>query len=182
MNDKHASKYLSLVLRHAPEKAGLTLDEGGWADLDTLLANGPKGLTREVVERVVAESDKQRFSLVPAPDGGARIRANQGHSVPVDLGLTPVEPPEHLYHGTYRAAVAAIEETGLSKMRRHHVHLAAETGTAVTVGMRTGTPVLFRVRAGAMHRDGFPFFRSTNGVWLTDHVPPRYLERVETQS
>lgn len=170
MDPKRVSKYLSLVLRHEPERIGLSLDAGGWVELAELVANGPAWLTAEAVLKAVAENDKQRFSVV---DG--RIRANQGHSVAVDLDLKPEVPPNLLYHGTFPGALAAIEVEGLQKMARHHVHLAAETGTATIVGKRSGTPVVLTVRAGEMHRDGHVFFRSVNGVWLTDHVPPRYL-------
>jgi len=112
----------------------------------------------------------------PVKDG--LIRASQGHSVPVDLGLKPVPPPEVLYHGTYHKVVGSIRQKGLLKMNRHAVHLASETTTAETVGRRSGTPVLFKVLAQAMHKDGYAFFVSDNGVWLTNHVPPQYLEQI----
>lgn len=176
MDPKRLSKYLSIILRHAPEKGRITLDAEGWADLDLLVRNAPSGVTRAAIEKVVAENDKQRFTIE-----GDRIRANQGHTVEVNLNLVPVEPPEFLYHGTYPGAVQAIWAHGLLKMQRHHVHLAADTGTAVTVGRRSGTPILFEVHAGQMHRDGYPFYRSSNGVWLTDHVSPQYLREVTSE-
>jgi len=164
---------LSLILRHDPGKIGLTLDRGGWADLDELLRLAPPWVTREAVERAVAENDKQRFTV---KDG--RIRANQGHSIDVILDLVALEPPEFLYHGTYHKVVDAIWAEGLKRMARHHVHMAAETGTAVTVGRRSGTPVVFKILARAMHQEGHVFYCSDNGVWLTDHVPPKYLKRL----
>lgn len=173
MTPKHLSKYLSLILRHDPKRGGITLDAEGWADLDQLLQGAPKGTTREAIEQVVAENDKQRFTIK-----GNKIRANQGHSVDVNLNLEEVPPPDFLYHGTYYEALDPILREGLSKMRRHHVHMAAEMGTAVTVGRRSGTPVVFRVHAGRMYRENFKFYRSVNGVWLTDHVPPAYLQQM----
>jgi len=169
---RQTSRYLSKILRHQPESIGLELDAQGWGSLSDLIRLSPPWVTRERVEKAVSDNDKQRFTI---KDG--RIRANQGHSIKVDLGMLPVEPPEFLYHGTYRKVVAAILAGGLKKMNRHHVHMAAETGTAVIVGKRQGAPVVFKVLAGQMHRDGYEFFQSTNGVWLTDHVPPKYLEQ-----
>lgn len=167
------SKWLSLILRHDPGKIGLTLDRGGWASLDELLRKAPPWVTRDAVVQAVTENDKQRFTI---KDG--RIRANQGHSIEVELDLVAVEPPEFLYHGTYHKVVDLIWAEGLRKMARHHVHMAAETGTAVTVGRRSGTPVVFKILAAKMHAEGFIFYRSDNGVWLTEHVPPTYLERL----
>ena len=169
------SKYLSLHLRHQPETLGLELGPGGWVSVSALLAGAAKNgfpITREELEDVVAGSDKQRFSLNA---GGTQIRANQGHSVPVDLQLEPVEPPEILYHGTGANSVAAILTTGLEKMSRHHVHLSPDVPTAINVGKRHGRPVVLEVSALTMHRDGHVFFRSTNGVWLVESVPAQYL-------
>lgn len=172
MSTKRVSRYLSLILRHEPEKAAVTPDGEGWVDLDRLVENSPEWVTTQAVIDAVAGNDKQRFSLV---DG--RIRANQGHSIKVDLGLQAMTPPHLLFHGTYPGAIGAIEREGLRKMNRHHVHLAEETGTATTVGRRTGTPIVFTVLAGAMHEAGYVFYRSINGVWLTDQVPPKFLRR-----
>ncbi|MBZ9712345.1 RNA 2'-phosphotransferase [Deinococcus multiflagellatus] len=168
MNDRTLSKRLSYLLRHAPHEAGLTLAPGGWVPLEPLLAH--LRVTRADVERVVAGNDKQRFSL-----RGDQIRANQGHSVPVDLELVPQTPPEVLYHGTHPAALAAIVQDGLRAMSRHHVHLSADRETAARVGARRGRPVVLTVRAGAMHAAGHLFYRSENGVWLVDRVPPEFL-------
>jgi putative RNA 2'-phosphotransferase len=174
-----ASKFLSRHLRHRPERLGLTLAPGGWVGVDRLLracAAAGVPLTREELDTVVRENDKQRFSFDPT---GTRIRANQGHSVAVDLGLRPVAPPATLYHGTGRAAVPAILREGLHKMRRHHVHLSADAETARRVGARHGPPAIVAVDAAAMAAAGIPFYRSENGVWLVDAVPPRYLELVD---
>ena len=168
MNDKQLSRRLSYLLRHAPGEAGLALEPGGWVPLAPLLAH--LGVTREQVERVVATNNKRRFSLE-----GERIRANQGHSVPVELDLAPTEPPPVLYHGTYPGALDAIKREGLKSMSRHHVHLSPDVETARQVGARRGQPVVLTVRAGEMHGAGHVFFLSTNGVWLTDRVPPEFL-------
>ena len=171
------SKFLSLVLRHRPDRIGLALDAQGWASVDDLIgrANAAgQSLTRELLWRVVAESEKQRFALSP---DGARIRANQGHSVAVDLALEEQQPPETLYHGTVERFLAAIKREGLRRGARHHVHLSADRDTALAVGGRRGAPILLVVAAGAMWRDGQRFYRSANGVWLTDAVPPGYLSR-----
>lgn len=169
------SKFMSLVLRHQPKLAGLTLDEGGWADVDMLLAAMQrKGMVvdRALLERVVAENDKKRFSL---SEDGKRIRANQGHSIPVDLGLPPLAPPELLYHGTARQYLASIRRDGLLKRKRHAVHLSPDAETAARVGQRHGEPVVLVIEAGKMAADGHLFYCSANGVWLTDHVPPAYI-------
>lgn len=172
MDAKRLSKYLSLVLRHKPEVGRIVLDAEGWTDIATLIANiSGGGVTRADVERVVQESDKQRFTI-----DGDRIRANQGHSVSVDLKLEALEPPEFLYHGTNLRAFQFIKVQGLMKGTRHHVHMSEESGTAIAVGRRTGAPVLCQVAALRMHHDGHSFYRSANGVWLADHVPPQYLK------
>ena len=170
------SKYLSLHLRHRPERLGLELAPGGWVEVDTLLAacaDDHFPISRDELAEVVRKNDKQRFSF---DETGTRIRASQGHSVPVDLGLEPVPPPDVLYHGTPEGAVPAILEGGLSRMSRHHVHLSASVPDALVVARRRrGRPVVLEVDAAGMSRDGHLFYRSANGVWLTDHVPARYL-------
>lgn len=168
------SKLLSLALRHDPPALGLRLDDAGWAEVGAVLAGlAAKGetVTREELEEVVRTSDKQRFALE-----GSRIRANQGHSVDVELGLDRREPPEVLYHGTVARFLAAIREEGLVKGQRTHVHLSADVRTAEVVARRRGTPVVIEVRARAMHETGHAFYLSDNGVWLTEHVPPRFLD------
>jgi putative RNA 2'-phosphotransferase len=169
------SKTLARYLRHAPEEIGLTLEPGGWVGVDALLnALKQKGkiVSREKLEAVVSQNDKRRFSFDATRE---RIRANQGHSTSVDLELEPMEPPETLYHGTASANLTAILETGLVRMKRHHVHLSHDTETAHRVGSRHGKPVVLRVRARAMRDAGFVFYRSENGVWLADSVPAEYL-------
>jgi len=169
------SRRLSYVLRHAPTSVGLTIAPGGWVEVDALLAGLAAhglALTRTQLTEVVVASDKQRFAF---DRDGERIRANQGHSVPVDLQLVPEQPPAVLFHGTVASAVDAIAREGLSRRGRHHVHLSPDAATARSVGGRRGRPVVLVVAAGEMWDDGLSFFRSANGVWLTGHVPPRYL-------
>lgn len=170
------SKFLSLVLRHDPGAIGITLDPNGWVAVDDLLsaaARSGNAITREQLDEVVATNDKKRFAFSP---DGTRIRASQGHSVEVELGLDPVEPPERLFHGTATRSVESIRAEGLVRQSRQHVHLSPDEETAIRVGQRHGKPVVLVVRAGQMHRDGHAFYRSDNGVWLTDSVPPEYLD------
>lgn len=169
------SKFLSRVLRHAPEDLGLTLEPGGWVAVQDLLTGAERAgfrVTTDELAEVVRSSDKQRFAF----DGcGTRIRANQGHSVEVDLQLEPAEPPAELFHGTADRNREAILRDGLRKMARHHVHLSADQDTAIRVGTRHGRPIVFVIDAARMWADGRAFFRSANGVWLVDAVPPEYL-------
>ncbi|MGV4888415.1 RNA 2'-phosphotransferase [Streptomyces viridosporus] len=167
------SKYLSRHLRHQPGRIGLSLDEGGWVEIDTLIAAAAAHgfpFTREELDHVVAVNDKRRFAVE-----GSRIRASQGHSVEVDLGLPSAAPPPYLYHGTVARALDAIRAEGLRPMDRHDVHLSADRETATRVGARRGRPVVLSVDAAAMHRDGHVFRVSANGMWLTRAVPARYL-------
>jgi putative RNA 2'-phosphotransferase len=171
------SKLLAMILRHDPGSVGLRLDGGGWVGIEALaeaLGRHGHALGRDGVLAVAASSDKARFTVSP---DGARIRAAQGHSVEVDLGLAPAEPPEVLFHGTAEGAVAAILAEGLRPMARQHVHLSADPATATRVGQRHGRPVVLRVAAGAMRRDGLTLWQADNGVWLTGEVAPRYLSR-----
>lgn len=172
------SKYLSLHLRHKPEKIGLSLAPGGWVSVEELLAAcGRNGMPirREELDLVVKNSDKQRFSF---DEGATRIRANQGHSTRVDLQLEPKMPPAVLYHGTATKHLDSILATGLRKMSRHHVHLSMDIPTAVKVGARHGKPVIFKVDAARMHESGHIFYVSENGVWLVEEVPPSFLTPV----
>jgi putative RNA 2'-phosphotransferase len=168
------SRALAHVLRHRPQSIGVELDPGGWVRVDVLLAafaaHG-RPMSRGLLDRVVAGTDKRRFELA-----GDRIRAAQGHSVPVDLDLEPLPPPDVLYHGTVERFLPRIREQGLDRGRRHHVHLSPDVATAVTVGRRReGRTVVLRIDADGMHRDGYAFYRSANGVWLTDRVPPQWI-------
>jgi putative RNA 2'-phosphotransferase len=171
-------KRLSYVLRHRPDSVGLALDEAGWVDVGALLtalAGAGLRLSRADLEHVVAADDKRRFAFDRT---GRRIRASQGHSVPVALGYAPAVPPAELFHGTVERFLLPILAEGLRPGRRHAVHLSPDAGTAREVGARRGRPVVLRVDAGAMAADGFAFSRSANGVWLVDAVPPRFLTRL----
>lgn len=170
-----ASKFLSLVLRHRPDLIGLSLDAAGWADMAELirLSQGHRTLTRDVIEAVVAGSDKQRFAI---SEDGLRIRANQGHSIDVDLALEVVAPPELLYHGTATRFLEAIRREGLLRGDRHHVHLSADIDTALRVGVRHGKPVVLLIHAAEMAAAGHAFRRSANGVWLADAVPAAFID------
>jgi len=171
-----ASKFLSRVLRHRPDSIGIELGEGGWVEVDTLLVRcRDRGelLTRAQLLEVVSRCDKQRFALSA---DGQRIRASQGHSVKIDLGYAVAEPPAELFHGTTRSRLEVIRVEGLRAMRRHHVHLSACAETAARVGRRHGPPIVLRVRADRMVVAGHTFFESANGVWLTEKVPPEFLE------
>jgi putative RNA 2'-phosphotransferase len=172
-----ASKYLARHLRHDPGRLGLSLDRGGWVRVDALLnacALHDFALTRHELVEVVERNDKQRFSFDATGD---RIRANQGHSVDVDLGLAIVRPPSVLFHGTVLQRLDEVMGQGLRRMRRHHVHLSPDVDSARKVGARHGQPVVLEVAAGEMHDAGFAFLLSDNGVWLTGEVPPGYLRR-----
>ncbi|HEX6606968.1 MAG TPA: RNA 2'-phosphotransferase [Chloroflexia bacterium] len=169
------SKYLSKHLRHQPQRLGLTLQPGGWVPVEDLLAACARmhfPISRAELEEVIARNNKQRFALDAT---GTLIRANQGHSVPVDLQLAQVAPPPMLYHGTAAHLVETIQREGLRKMARHHVHLSPDPETARIVGARHGSPVVFAVDAATMQQAGTPFYCSANGVWLVDAVPPAYL-------
>ena len=171
---KKKSKALALALRHRPEKVGLTLDEGGWASVEDLLQ--AMRMTHDELETVVRDNDKRRFAF---DETGTRIRASQGHSVDVELGLQAQAPPDALYHGTHSGAVEAILVGGLQRMARHAVHLSPDVETATRVGARRGRPVVLRVDARRMHEEDHVFTRSENGVWLVDEVPPEYIERID---
>jgi len=170
-----ASKFLSYVLRHEPGALGLDLDPGGWIDVHTLLdrarAEG-HSLDREDLHTVLHHGEKERFAL---SEDGSKIRANYGHSIDVDLELTPTVPPEHLYHGTARPALASIRDQGLQPQSRQYVHLSSTQEEAKSVGRRHGPPVLLTVDAQALYEAKHALYRSTDAVWLTDRVPPRFL-------
>ena len=177
MSDNDTSKYISLILRHKPETIGITLDEHGWANVSELIAgvNKTHPLDTEILERIVAEDEKQRYSFNVDK---TLIRANQGHSIPVDVELEEVAPPDILYHGTGEKYTASIEGQGLIPKSRLYVHLSGDIDTARKVGSRHGKPVIYEVKSGKMYRDGITFYRSENGVWLTKFVDAKYLERL----
>jgi len=170
------SKFLSYVLRHNPGALGLALDPGGWADVDTLLdrarADG-RAIDRSLLKRVIAHGEKERFAL---SDDETKIRANYGHSIDVDLDLTPTVPPEHLYHGTARQTLSVIRDDGLRPQSRQYVHLSSTRDEAVRVGSRHGTPVVLTVDAQGLHEAGHTLYHSTDAVWLTDRVPTQFLQ------
>jgi putative RNA 2'-phosphotransferase len=171
------SKNLAKHLRHAPQELGLTLQPGGWAPVDDLLAAARRHgfpISYDDLVECVETNDKQRFAFDVS---GELIRANQGHSAPVDLQLEEREPPETLYHGTVERFLPSILKDGLVRGKRHHVHLSKDVETATRVGARRGRPVILKVDAGQMHRDGHKFLLFANGVWLTDAVPPAYLTK-----
>ena len=175
-NRTASGRLIALILRHKPEMIGIKLDEHGWADVDKLLegVNRNHSLTREQLEEIVRTDNKQRF---PFNEDKTKIRANQGHSISVDVELQEAEPPEFLYHGTGEKFVSSIKETDILPCNRLYVHLSSDIDTAIKVGSRHGKPFVFTVSSGQMYRDGYKFFRSVNGVWLTKKVEAKYLTR-----
>lgn len=176
MSLKDVSRYMSLILRHKPEAIGISLDEHGWANVDELIAGIAKNneFNMEILEEIVRTDEKQRYSF---NEDKSLIRANQGHSIPVDVELEEKEPPEILWHGTGEKYVASIDEQGLIPKSRLYVHLTKDKETAVKVGKRHGNPVLYQVRAKQMYEEGYKFYQSVNGVWLTKEVPVKYIEK-----
>jgi putative RNA 2'-phosphotransferase len=176
-NTVRISKFLSKHLRHAPEAIGITLEPGGWVNVDTLLeacAKHGMRISRETLDTVVTENNKQRFGF---DETGTLIRANQGHSTNVELEFESLTPPETLYHGTATKFLPSILETGIQRMKRHHVHLSSDTETAAKVGSRHGKLVILEVNTRAMVEEGFVFYRSENNVWLVDNVPVKFLNQ-----
>lgn len=179
MNLTRISKFISLVLRHKPEEAEISLNRGGWANVEELI----KGVNTKMdasfgikeLEKIVETDDKNRYSF---NDDKTLIRANQGHSINVDLGLKPLVPPIYLYHGTASKYFESIYDKGILPKSRMYVHLSGDIDTAEKVGKRHGTPVIFRVSAREMYEDGYSLYLSENGVWLTDSVPPKYLQAI----
>lgn len=176
MSHNKTSRFLSMILRHKPEVIGITLDEHGWASVSELIEGVSRTRTfnMQILEQIVAEDEKQRYSF---NEDRTLIRANQGHSIPVDVELDEVVPPEILFHGTGEKYTESIDKQGLIHKSRLYVHLSGDRETAEKVGMRHGKPVIYVVKSGRMYRDGYRFFRSVNGVWLIDHVPVCYLEK-----
>ena len=176
MSINELSKYVSLILRHKPETIGITLDEHGWANVDELIAGIAKTheISMGILEDIVRTDNKQRYSF---NEDRTRIRANHGHSIPVDVELEEKEPPELLWHGTGEKYVDSIDKQGLISKSRLYVHLSKDEETAISVGKRHGVPVLYQVKARQMYNDGYKFYFSVNGVWLTVEVPTKYLEK-----
>ena len=179
--NRNTSKYISYILRHKPEAIGITLDEHGWANVDELIDGVSKThpLTFDELEKIVQTDEKQRYSF---NEDKTLIRANQGHSIAVDVELEKVIPPEILYHGTGVKFMEAIDKIGLIPKSRIYVHLSENIDTAIKVGKRHGTPVVYKINSRQMHLDGFVFFLSVNGVWLTEKVPTEYLEKIPMES
>ena len=177
MGLKETSKYISLILRHKPETIGITLDEHGWANVDELISGIAKTheMNMNILEEIVSTDEKQRYSF---NDDKTKIRANQGHSIQVDVELEEMRPPEILWHGTGEKFTGSIDEQGLIPKSRLYVHLSKDEETAFKVGTRHGKPVLYIVKVKEMFKDGYKFFLSKNGVWLTKEVPVKYLEKL----
>ena len=177
MNLNNTSKFISLILRHKPEAIGITLDEHGWANVSELIAGISKQqpFDMAMLEEIVATDNKQRYSF---NEDKTLIRANQGHSIPVDVELPEKQPPEYLWHGTGQKYTASIEKQGLIPKSRLYVHLSADEATARSVGQRHGKLAMYRVKSGEMGKAGYKFYLSVNGVWLTKAVPTEYLERL----
>ena len=184
MNENHnrdlnsTSKFISLILRHKPEVIGITLDEHGWANVEELVVGIRKTrmFDMEMLEEIVRTDSKMRYSF---NEDKTLIRANQGHSIPVDVELPVATPPEYLYHGTGQKYVESIDKIGLIPKSRLYVHLSGDMDTAVKVGSRHGKPVVYQVSSGRMQEDGFVFYHSVNGVWLVKEVPAAYLEKIK---
>lgn len=176
--EQETSKYLSLILRHKPEVIGIMLDEHGWANVDELIEGIAKTqpMDMELLEKIVSEDEKQRYSF---NEDKSLIRANQGHSIPVDVELRKTEPPDILWHGTGMKYVDSIDREGLIPKSRLYVHLSKDIDTAVKVGRRHGKPIVYQVNARKMRKDGYDFFLSVNGVWLTKNVSPQYLTKTK---
>ena len=177
MGLKETSKYISLILRHKPETIGITLDEHGWANVDELISGIAKTheMNMNILEKIVSTDEKRRYSF---NDDKTKIRANQGHSIQVDVELEEMRPPEILWHGTGEKFTGSIDEQGLIPKSRLYVHLSKDEETAFKVGTRHGKPVLYIVKAKEMFKDGYKFYLSKNGVWLTKEVPVKYLEKL----
>ncbi|TGL58725.1 RNA 2'-phosphotransferase [Leptospira sarikeiensis] len=176
MNDPtKISKYLSYILRHAPGSIGLTLMDDGWLRIEDLISASEEHgnfISIKSIQDVVKNSDKQRFLI---SGDGLFIKANQGHSVSIELNFKEVKPPDQLYHGTAKQFLKSIQEQGLLKMKRHHVHLSDSEEKARQVGMRRGSPIVLAIKSSFMFEAGEKFYLSENGVWLTDHVSPAYI-------
>lgn len=173
----HISKFLSMILRHRPEEVGIMLDEHGWADVEELIELSGENLgvnfTKEQLRQMIEENDKPRFSF---NDDETKIKANYGHSVPVDLALEPATPPEILYHGTAIRFLENIQKEGIMRRARNYVHLSGDEETALEVGARHGKPIVLNVNTGKMARDGFTFFKTNDDTWLTEKVPKKYVD------
>lgn len=175
-NRVRLSKFMSLVLRHQPEVIGRSLDRGGWMSIEDLVSGASRagvGLTREVVIAIAGDDEKGRYAL---SEDGLKIKATYGHSIEVDLGLKACRPPEQLFHGTATRSLDSIKLAGIARKRRRYVHLSADRVTAAKVGGRHGRPVILAIQAVRMFEAGFLFYHSESGIWLTERVPPEYID------
>ncbi|WP_460217799.1 RNA 2'-phosphotransferase [Psychroserpens sp. MEBiC05023] len=174
---KRISKFLSLVLRHRPEYINLELNDNGWAEVNELIEKARRRqvyFSEDELHDIVVTNDKQRFAF---NDNKTKIRANQGHSVKtIDLEFEAVKPPQMLYHGTVAKFLDSIKNTGLQKRSRQHVHLSEDLDTANLVGSRRGAAVILKIDSGDMYKQGYEFYQSENGVWLTSHVPTAFIQ------
>ena len=170
--EKHVktSKYLALILRHDPSRAGIVLDNHGWCNIDKLLSG--MHISRKVLDEVVSTDEKRRYTISA---DGKKIRAAQGHSVPIDLDLEEVVPPDILYHGTNARSLKSIREHGLNRMHRQFVHLSSTRDLAMAVGARRGDPLVLSIEAKRMSDVGHNFYLSENNVWLCYHIPPEFI-------
>ena len=178
--EKHVklSRFLSLILRHKPEEIGLTLDNQGYLSVDELIEginNTGRVIDKRILDEILSSDNKQRYSY---DSTGAKIRANQGHSIEVDVGLLEKTPPATLYHGTSGKHIDDIMKHGLSRMKRTYVHLSEDYDTAVNVGSRRGAPVILKIDTAKMNEAGHKFYISKNGVWLTDDVPTKFISKL----
>ncbi len=177
MSLNNTSKFLALILRHKPEVIGIKLDEHGWANVDELLKgiNQTRKIDMQTLEQIVREDNKQRYAF---NEDKTKIRANQGHSIPVDVELEEVDPPDVLYHGTGEKYCGSIESEGIKSKTRLYVHLSEDVDAAIIIGKRHGRPVVYKINTKQMHEDGIKFFKSVNNVWLTKEVAVKYISRI----
>ena len=181
MNNKEISQFISLILRHRPDVIGIELDAHGWANVNEMIDGISKnysGFSWNELKNIVETDSKQRYSF---NDDHTMIRANQGHSIPVDLDLSPIKPPSVLYHGTGEKYVGSIDAQGLKHKSRQYVHLSSDIDTAISIGKRHGEPIVYEVDCEGMFDSGYEFYISANGVWLTKFVPDRYLKKLSSE-
>ena len=175
----NTSKFISLILRHKPDVIGITLDEHGWANVDDLLTGLNKAghiVCMKDLEDIVSTDNKQRYSF---NEDKTLIRANQGHSINVDVELKEVEPPSILYHGTTKDVLESIYEQGIKPMSRLYVHLSKDIDTATKVAKRRRNPIILEINTEQMRKDNIKFYLSSNGVWLTKYVDSKYIKELE---
>lgn len=176
--DVELGKFISLILRHKPQVIGITLDQNGWADTQELLAGinaSGRYIDMEILERIVRKNNKKRYSF---NEDKSRIRANQGHSISVNVEMKEMTPPDELYHGTADRFLDSIREKGILKMNRQYVHLSADAETAKAVGKRHGKPIVLVIDTKKMAEDGYTFWLSDNGVWQSEDIKWEYVKKL----